>query len=119
MTIKDVCEAIAAELREEGLDEDEFDVSLDEDGGEAAIEADEWTLQLATSAGELTAFLVIDDEPDDGDDFVRAWRAALGREAESAMHAADLALSGALSAALAASGDPFGAAFAAAIRAAP
>lgn len=117
MTIQQMCEVIEDALSE-ALAEDDFDLSIDEGNSEAAIEADEWTLQLTANAGELTGFLAIDDEPENETGYTTAWRAALGPTVIAALADADRELSGALSAALLGSGDPFSGAFAEALRAA-
>lgn len=117
MDLRQVSEAIKSALADV-LSEDDFDVALDEEGGEAAVEADEWTLQLASVEGALTAFLAIDDEPENDASYPAAVRAALGRAVEDAFVDADAELDGLLSSALIASGDPFSTAFAALIRSA-
>lgn len=117
MTIQQMCDVIDEALSE-ALAEDDFDISIDEGNSEAAIEADEWTLQLTATAGELTGFLAVDDEPEGEAEYAAAWRDALGPAVTAALAEADRQLAGALSAALIASGDPFSNAFAEALRAA-
>ena len=117
MDLRHVCDTIKTALSDV-LAEDDFDVTIDEEGGEAAVEADEWTLQLASVEGALTAFLAIDDEPESDASYPAAVRAALGTAVEGALVDADFELKGALSSALISSGDPFSTAFAAVIRSA-
>jgi hypothetical protein len=117
MDLRTISEAIETALSD-ALAEEDFNVTVDQDGGEATIEADEWTLQLASVEGALTAFLAIDDEPESEDSYPAAIRAALGKGVEDAMVEADQDLAGALATALIASGDPFSTAFAAMLRAA-
>ena len=117
MDLRQVCKVIETALGDV-LADDDFNVTVDEDGGEATVEADEWTLQLASVEGALTAFLAIDDEPESEASYAAAVRAALGKATEEALGDADRDLNGALATALIASGDPFSAAFAASLRSA-
>ena len=117
MDLQGVCDTIQSVLSDV-LGEDDFNVTVDRDGGEAAVEADEWTLQLASVEGALTAFLAIDDEPESEASFTAALRSALGVDVEAALIDANTELSGALSTALMASGDPFSAFLASRMRSA-
>src|SRR6185312_3256297 len=117
MDLRTISEAIESALSDT-LAEDDFNVTVDQDGGEATIEADEWTLQLASVEGALTAFLAIDEEPESEASYPAAVRTALGKGVEDALLDADQELAGALSTALIASGDPFSTAFAGVLRAA-
>jgi hypothetical protein len=116
MDLKRVCAEIETGLAE-ALADGDYDITVDEDGGEATVETDEWTLQLASIEGALSAFLAIDDEPENEASYATAVRSALGASAMDAFAGADLELKGMLSAALLASGDPFSAEFAGLIRA--
>ncbi len=118
LDLKRVCSVIEASLADV-LADDDYDVTVDEEGGEATVETDEWTLQLASVEGALSAFLAIDDEPENEESYETAVRSALGNTAMEACVDADAELAGMLSAALLASGDPFSAAFASLIRAKP
>jgi hypothetical protein len=117
MDLRTISEAIESALSD-ALAEEDFNVTVDQDGGEATIEADEWTLQLASVEGALTAFLAIDEEPENEASYPAAVRAALGKGVEDALIDADQELGGALSTALIASGDPFSTTFAGVLRAA-
>lgn len=100
---------------ESALAADEFDILVDDAGGTLDVACDDWTLHLERWP-DGTAFLAIDDEPDEPGDFAAARRAVMGDAVGLALAVVDRALDGALSRALAASGDPFSADLAAALR---
>jgi hypothetical protein len=108
-----MAEAIAAELNEV-LDADAFDVITGEAGPFADIATDTWTLRIEGSP-VTTAWLSIDDEPEDQERRSAARRSAMPPSIEQALARADQRLEGALREALSASGDPLSLDLAAAI----
>ncbi|CAA9547366.1 MAG: hypothetical protein AVDCRST_MAG33-584 [uncultured Thermomicrobiales bacterium] len=90
-----------------------------DDGTDIAVAGDVWTLYLSGWPGPATAFVAVEDEPDedaDPDAVAAAWRSAVPESALAAMTIAELDLEGGLTAALLASGDPLSTSLAAAIR---
>lgn len=91
------------------LDADDFDVTTDQVPGVVEVSADDWTLTVEGlgEEGDVTAWLAVDDEPDDPARFRVARRAVMPAAVELALAQADAAVDGALRAALEAGGDPF------------
>ncbi len=84
----------------------DVEIAVDADGGEIEVVADEWTLNLGHRGGALTAFLAIDDEPDDAARIAAARTAAMGEAATTALSVANAQLAGGIATALRRSGDP-------------
>jgi hypothetical protein len=99
-----MAEAIAAELNGV-LDADAFDVIIGEAGPFADIATDAWTLRIEGSP-VTTAWLSMDDEPEDQERLSAARRSAMPLATDQALANADQRLGGALRQALIASRDP-------------
>jgi hypothetical protein len=99
-----MAETIAAELNDV-LDADAFDVIIGEAGPFADIATDSWTLRIEGSP-VTTAWLSIDEEPEDQEQLAAARRSAMPLSTDRALANADQRLGGAFHQALTASGDP-------------
>ena len=89
-----------------------------DDGMDIALAGDVWTLYLSGWPGPATAFVAVEDEPDEDADsnaVEAAWRSAVPSTVIDAMAVADMEMDGALTAALIASADPLSASIAKAI----
>jgi hypothetical protein len=96
------------------VDADDFDVVLGP-AGELDVSTDDWTLHVE-GWPDGTAWLAIDDEPDEPARYATARRAVMPETVERALAEADHEVGGVLSRALVASGDPFTAEFLAALK---
>jgi len=112
-------DALLAELTEE-----DFDVTAGAEPGVLEVSTDDWTLRvedlhnavfdedgprssLLAPSSPTTAWLAIDNEPEDPARYRAARRAVMSPAVDRALARADAALDGALRAALLAGGDPF------------
>lgn len=102
-----------------GSDEVDILPAEGDDGTDIAVAGDVWTLYLSGWPGPATAFLAIEEEPDEDADpaaVEAAWQSAVPEAAIAAMVTADLELVYALTAALVTSADPLSVSLASAIR---
>ena len=100
------------------LHDDDLDITTNPETGTLEITTDDWTLAIenldepdpsvpSTPAKRPTAWLAIDDEPDDPARYRSARRAVMPPAVDHALARADAALAGALRTALEAGEDPF------------
>lgn len=104
--VSDVVAALRTELAA-GESEDEFDITIDDETGAIECATDDWTLLIEGVPGSPMAWLAIENEPDDPDQYPRARRAVMRSAEEQALRRVDVALEGLLTRALEASADPF------------
>ena len=118
MTAYEVSDVVAA-LRSElsaGESADEFDITVNDETGAIECATDDWTLLIEGVPESPVAWMAIEDEPEDPDQYPRARRAVLRSVEEQALRRVDAALEGLLSRALEASDDPFSQHLATALR---
>ncbi len=90
---------------DEVLDPDDFDVVFDSDG-ELNVSTDDWTLHFeGWPSGP--AWLAIDDEPEDPEQFAAALSGAMGEKIIRTLRQVDVVVSGRLTRALVAGSDQF------------
>ena len=92
-----------------------------DDGTDIVVAGDAWSLYLSGWPGPATAFIAVEEEPDEAADAATvdaAWRSAVDNDVVAALMVADFDLGGGLTAALDASGDALSGAVAAAVRSA-
>jgi hypothetical protein len=111
-----VVSAVAGALKTV-LGEDDFEIVPDDHLRALYVCADDWTVNIEWQRD--IAWLAIDDEPGDPDDYERARRVIMSEAVEAAWAAADRELSGYLVDAMKRSGDAFSIAFAEAISLVP
>lgn len=99
-----------------GESEDEFDITVNDETGAIECATDDWTLLIDGVPEAPRAWLAIDNEPDDPEQYPRARRAVMRSAEEQALRQADAELNGLLSQALTASEDPFSAHVAGVVR---
>lgn len=109
MTAYEVSDVVAA-LRTEltaGEPDDEFDIRINDDTGAIECATDDWTLLIEGVPESPVAWMAIEDEPEEPEQYPRARRAVLRSVEEQALRRVDRTLDGLLTRALEASGDPF------------
>jgi hypothetical protein len=97
--------AAVAEVLNDVIGADAFDVMPDPEGNWVDIAYDRWTLHVEGSP-VTTAWVAIDDEPEDAERLHAARRAAMPLEIDQALAIANMRLGGELVSALSASHDP-------------
>ncbi len=105
-TVSDVVAALRAELAA-GEPEDEFDITIDDETGAIECATDDWTLLIEGVPETPVAWMAIENEPEEPEQYPRARRAVIRSVEEQALRRVDTTLAGMLTQALEASGDPF------------
>ena len=104
--VSDVVAALRTELGS-AESEDEFDLTVNDETGAIECATDDWTLLIEGVPESPMAWMAIENEPEEPEQYPRARRAVLRSVEEQALRRVDATLDGLLIRALQASGDPF------------